>query len=256
MSAVKKGIRKVLGRLGYEIHKTRPETVPIDILPLLIQHRMETRDEASAFFFVDVGANDGVRGDPVFEFVSQFHWKGIFVEPQPRLFRKLVGNYKDEPQLIFENVALGDRDGEATFYAFKESPDLPDEASALASFDRDRLVNNGPGFKGEIEEIKVPTMTARSLLAKHDVSHIDYLQVDTEGFDYEVVRMFLETGIKPALIHYEHGCLDAETLCKALALLARHQYRVLTIGVDTIGYLQTDDEGRFLKRVRGLVATF
>jgi len=250
---IKQKIQKNLEKLGYEIHKKRPETTPINILPLLIRDVMESRDTSRPFFFIDVGANDGKTGDPVFDYVAQFHWSGIFVEPQPRLFHKLVANYKGEPQLVFENVALGDKDGEATFYAFKESPDLPPEASMLASFDRIRVSHNGPGIKGEIEEIKVPTVTAKSLLDKHGVSAIDYLQVDTEGFDYEVVRMFLSTGIKPTLIHYENGCLDAETLCKALSLLAQHQYRVLTIGVDTIGYLQHNEgTDEFSRRIHGL----
>lgn len=253
--AIKRTIQKWIGSLGYEIHKTRPETTPINILPMLIKDWMESRDPSTPFFFVDVGANDGVTGDPVHDYVAQYHWTGIFVEPQPRLFKQLVANYPNEPQLIFENVALGDQDGTAIFYAFKQTPGLPLEATMLASFDRYRVENNGPGYRGEIEEIKVPTCTAGSLLKKHGVTAIDYLQVDTEGFDYEVVRMFLATGIKPALIHYEHGCLDAETLCKGLSLLQTHGYRVLTIGVDTLAYLQQDHgTDGFSKRIHGLGA--
>jgi FkbM family methyltransferase len=250
---LKTRIQRVLGRLGYEIHKTRPNNVPINILPMLIQHRLETRDPSTPFFFVDVGANNGVTGDPMHKYVQAYHWRGIFVEPQPRLFAQLVQNYRGEPQLIFENAALACMDGSSILYAFKQSPDLPAEVSVLASFDRRMLVGNGPGYKGEIEELRVPTLTARTLLSKHNVSAIDILQVDTEGFDYEIVRMFLEAGIKPSIIHYESACLDAETLCASLELLTGNGYRLLTIGVDTIGYLQKDeDDDAFRDRILGL----
>lgn len=250
---LKTRIQRALGKLGYEIHKTRPSTVPINILPMLIQHRIENRKTSAPFFFVDIGANDGLAGDPMYKYVKAYHWRGIFVEPQPRLFARLVENYKDEPQLIFENAALGRTDGQSILYAFKPCPELPDEVSVLASFDRRMLEGNGPGYKGEIEKIVVPTVTAKTLLAKHGVAEIDILQVDTEGFDYEIVKMFLEANIKPAIIHYESACLDAENLCASLALLADNGYRLLNIGVDTIGYIQKDeDDDCYLKRLQGL----
>lgn len=242
LTPLKRWIQKEFGRLGYEIHKTRPPTTPINILPMVIQNRIETRNPSPPFFFIQVGANDGLNYDPIREYVTRYHWRGILVEPQPKLFSELVKNYTSEPQLIFENIALAHSDGEATLYAFKESDSLPRHASMLASFNRELIAGNGFGYRGEIEELRVPALTAASLLSKHRISEIDLLQIDTEGFDYEVIRMFLQTGVKPSIINFESGCLDAETLCECLRLLTKFGYRLLTIGIDTIAFQQKDDE--------------
>ena len=154
----------------------------------------------------------------------------------------MVQNYKDEPQLIFENVALGHTDGQATLYAFKVGESVPQEVSMLASFNRYALLYNGFGYQGEIEELQVPTLSAASLLAKHGIVELDLLQIDTEGFDYEIIKMFLNTGVKPAIISFESACLDFKTLCECMNLLTSNGYRLLTIGIDTIACRQEDDD--------------
>ena len=40
--------------------------------------------------FIQVGANDGVYGDPLRSYVRRFGWKGILVEPQQDVFERLV----------------------------------------------------------------------------------------------------------------------------------------------------------------------
>jgi hypothetical protein len=57
--------------------------------------------------FVQVGANDGVYGDPLRAYIERHHWRGILVEPQPDVFARLVENYRGScDNLIFENVAI------------------------------------------------------------------------------------------------------------------------------------------------------
>ena len=68
------------------------------------------------FFFVQIGAHDGIRDDPIRKYIVKSHWRGLLVEPVPHIFRKLVENYRDETQLIFENVAVAAHDGVMPFY--------------------------------------------------------------------------------------------------------------------------------------------
>ena len=70
----------------------------------------------SAFLFVQIGAFDGVSGDPLNKLVHRHGWRGVLVEPQTRVFQVLKSNYATQPQLQFFNVAIGDRDGEVTLY--------------------------------------------------------------------------------------------------------------------------------------------
>jgi hypothetical protein len=61
----------------------------------------------SQVFFVQVGSNDGLQGDPIHDFiVSRQSWRGIFIEPVYFLFQRLRKNYGDAERFVFEHVAL------------------------------------------------------------------------------------------------------------------------------------------------------
>src|SRR5687767_667926 len=95
INRLKKGINGFLRRRGYRLERV------VDYRP----HRLEAFELAvraldvrhPQFFFVQIGANDGRRGDPVFQFIRQYRWRGLLLEPQPDVFRVLVRNYEDEP---------------------------------------------------------------------------------------------------------------------------------------------------------------
>ena len=41
------------------------------------------------FFFIEIGAHDGIYVDPIHRFIVKHKWKGILVEPIPYLFELL-----------------------------------------------------------------------------------------------------------------------------------------------------------------------
>jgi hypothetical protein len=43
--------------------------------------------------FIQVGANDGIFGDPLREHILAHKWRGVLVEPQPEIFEQLKANY-------------------------------------------------------------------------------------------------------------------------------------------------------------------
>jgi hypothetical protein len=55
--------------------------------------------------FINVGANDGISKDPVYQLIQE-GWKGILIEPIPYYFNNLKENLKDYEGLIFENIAI------------------------------------------------------------------------------------------------------------------------------------------------------
>src|SRR3954463_14205307 len=108
-------VQRSAHRFGYRIDKVIERAVvpPIDVLDLLVTRvAAETPD----FFFVQVGANDGVTDDPIRRYIQRYHWRGVLIEPLAKVFQQLCFNYREEPQLIFENAAIADADGTATFY--------------------------------------------------------------------------------------------------------------------------------------------
>ena len=55
-------------------------------------------------FFIQIGSNDGIAGDPIHQYISEHNWSGILVEPIKYVFERLLHNYTGYPRLIFENV--------------------------------------------------------------------------------------------------------------------------------------------------------
>jgi len=61
---------------------------------------------------IQVGANDGVTGDPIYKDVLKYADRALLIEPQEWLIEDLKNAYKDfSGELIVENIAIGPRGG-------------------------------------------------------------------------------------------------------------------------------------------------
>lgn len=236
-------IQTIVNKFGYKIYKIRErKRYPvIDVFNLVVQDYLSKIEHN--VFFLQIGANDGIRADPIHKYIKTHHWCGLLVEPQPQIFKKLVSNYQDEKQLKLENAMIGHEDGTATLYTvgFKERG-LPSKYSGIARLNCESLIfvleRNGFSNPGTlIEEINVPSLTISSLLSKHNVKKIDILQIDTEGFDYEIIKMFDFDLIKPPIIQFEHFNLSLDDQEECFDLLASQGYRLCSVLGDTIAYL-------------------
>jgi hypothetical protein len=87
-----------------------------------------------------------------------------------------------------------------------------------------------------IEAETVKTYTFETVLSKHGVSRIDLLQIDTEGFDYEVLKMANLNKFKPTLINYEHEHLGDQDQFECWRDLRALGYRLFTHDGNTCAY--------------------
>lgn len=198
------------------------------------------RARGGAFFFVQVGAHNGGSGDPLAQSIRRLGLDGILVEPQNLQFDELSRNYADQPKLILERAAIASRDGTATLYkvkpAFWLEQGFPAGAdSEISSLKREQIRRHVEIFGGSalaereteyLETEAVPALTLGSLLAKHSVTHLDLLQIDTEGFDYEVLKMVDFATMPPALINFEVVHLRDEDKLAAWEMLRDHGYEI------------------------------
>lgn len=179
------------------------------------------------FYFVQIGAFDGRQGDPLFDLVRERNWHGVLVEPQAEAFEVLKRNYQGQEGLQFFNVAIGPQDGEMPFFTRQ------DGLTSIASPYRHLLVKPGL-FRREVVQRQVPCWTLSTLLERANApDHIDLLQIDTEGFDYEIVRSIDFGRIAPAIIRYEHQILSERDRNSCLRLLSENGYRFLLEDCDT-----------------------
>jgi FkbM family methyltransferase len=194
----------------------------------------------SKVFFVQVGSNDGVQGDPIHDLVvSRENWSGIFIEPIDFLFQRLRRNYGEADRFVFENVAIGTEKGTKTFYYVSEKAkselDLPYWHDQLGSFDKAHITRAlGEQMNPYIVEEDVECLPLQEVFDRNRVESIDLIHIDTEGFDYKVLSQIDLRRYKPAVILFEHHLLSDEEFLQARELLRNHGYRQLQYGNDTL----------------------
>ena len=130
---------------------------PNDKLSAFLDHLSKIKNRN--LFFIQVGANDGNWGDPIYKFIRRDHWKGILIEPQKMIFDRLKNNYKKLNNLFFENLAIDSTEGERILYqiSFTDSQ----WASGISSFIKNdilKLIDAGYVERMALaESIKLPT---------------------------------------------------------------------------------------------------
>jgi FkbM family methyltransferase len=202
----------------------------------LIAHRMTQGD--GELFVVQVGAFDGRTNDPIHHWITRYGWRGVLVEPQARYFAKLEETYADFPKLSLRNAALAHERGRRPFYTVPaDAPGVPEWVGQLASFDRSTIVAHQhlvPNIEQLIRADDVDCVTFEDLL--DGVERVDLLQVDAEGYDAEIIRMFDFGRWRPSIVHFESVHLSPEDHDSVMRLLVSHGYRVATSGFDTLAY--------------------
>ena len=211
------------------------------------EHFLPFFDALTATFtpvtFIQIGANDGIWNDPIEQFIRSGNWRGILVEPVPYIFARLQTRYTNRSDLILENCAIADADGERTFYSVHElEGDEQQNASAIGSFSLAhvlRHIGQIPNLTKRIQVIQVPCLTLRTLLAKHGIAQLDALVMDAEGFDGALVQNIPFDVLRPALIFYEHKHLNTDTRAACRTLLAQHDYQLLERHSNTLAFLKS-----------------
>lgn len=212
----------------------------------IIQNQIEQRlgDKAS-LFFVQVGSNDGKQGDPLHKLIkSNTNWRGIFIEPVKFVFDRLVKNYHNNERFIFENVAIGEKEGKTKFYYLDEKAEteikggLPWWHDQLGSFDKDHIQKHFDfDIQSYIVEEEIDCLRLDHILERHGVSELDLLHIDTEGFDYNVLSQVNFEKYRPKCILFEIHHLSESQEQKSEKLLEKFGYKLERYGVDVLAVL-------------------
>jgi FkbM family methyltransferase len=189
------------------------------------------------FVVVQIGANDGSSDDPAGEIIRRRRLRAVLVEPIVPMYRKLTEYYADFPNVVCENCAIAREDGTMTLYTVRPDASLPPYVTRLASFDRRVILKQRgtiPTIAKFIEPVTVPAMRLETLLRKHEIGRLDWLQLDTEGFDFEILKMLWETPFRPTVIGFESLHLSRADKIACAAMLRREGYRYVTVDRDTV----------------------
>lgn len=197
----------------------------------------------STFSFIQVGAYDGVSHDILFEFVRERRSSGIVIEPLRDIFLHLAENYSFNKNIIPVNIAVHSTLKEITLYRVDPHhfSELPDWVGGISSIDR--LHHQKTNIPSEmIIAEKVPALPLMKIINDYYTEKsVNLLQIDTEGYDFEVLQSLSFDMLRPDVIKIEYVHLTADTIKAAIKLLRGKDYFCM--------YDQRDLLGIQLKRI-------
>jgi FkbM family methyltransferase len=230
-------IEFIQGRLaarGFRITRVPfPDDRPFSVLELLSDRLPPI---GADFSVVQIGANDGCTGDLLCDLIKSRGWKALLVEPQPGPFAMLQTTYRDYVNVRCVQCAIAHEDGEATLWCVEGEGEI----TQFASFSRAVMLKQSrhiPDIERRLRPVKVPSQKLSTLLDDHGISHVDLFQVDTEGFDYEIIKMLFATDFRPPIISFENTHLSPADKNACARDLAAQAYSYISIGRDTIAWM-------------------
>lgn len=169
-------------------------------------------------FFVDVGANHPFRFSNTYFLESQLEWKGICIEPQKDMYELLKNNRKS----IILNHGVYNKKTELEFCktvtglcGLVETYD----PRHVERINRESKQNN---IKTIIQKLKVDTL--ENVFNKYNVKIVDYISIDTEGSELEILQGINFNKVKINVIDVEDNYPDTEKSKKTHQFLLEKEF--------------------------------
>lgn len=146
-------------------------------------------------YFIEFGATDGIEKSNTYLLEKKYRWKGILAEPDPRWHESL---HRNRTAIIDTSCVWKYSNQEMEFCA-TDDPELSTiKEFAGRDLHREKRKSNKTFF--------VKSISLSDLLAKHKApENIDYLSIDTEGSEFEILRHFDFDKYNIAVITCEHN---------------------------------------------------
>ena len=142
-------------------------------------------------FFIDVGACHPVS-ESVTKHLSLLGWRGINIEPDPGMCEAHVA---DRPTDINLHCAAGAVAGQVTFHQLANKFMSTTNAAHLDSLAKEIRANSIP--------IQVPMRTLADIVAEFVTGEVDFLKIDAEGSEADVIAGADWTVFRPRLLVIE-----------------------------------------------------
>jgi len=156
--------------------------------------------EKGGGFFVEFGATDGISFNNTYLLERKYGWHGILAEPA----RGWQSALRQNRHAAIETRCVWARSGDTVEFNEPYAGELStvDEYSG-----RDRYA----GQRSAGKHYSVEAISLNDLLKRHDAPHrIDYLSIDTEGSEFNILSNFDFTAHEIALVTVEHGYVERD----------------------------------------------
>lgn len=127
-------------------------------------------------FYIDIGANNPHKISVTKKFYER-GWSGINIEPNSDNYLLFL---KDRPRDINLNIGLASQEGELDYY-YKPNASLIDSTGFTFS----KKVYEERDYDLQSKKIKVSTLN--KIFSDNDLSYVDFINMDVEGFESEIL---------------------------------------------------------------------
>lgn len=180
--------------------------------------------------FVDLGCFHPTRHNNTFQFYKR-NWRGINVDLNP-ITIELFDYFRSKDINI--NCAISDKKTNKNLY-------FVDDFSPLNTLDINHLnflKKNFSLIKKDFREKKIKTENINNILKKYNFKKVDFLNIDLEGLEYEVIKSIDFKKYKINLICIEileHNNFSRNKSRKIKKILKENNFKFLKkIGVNSI----------------------
>jgi hypothetical protein len=166
-------------------------------------------NEKSNGYFIELGAADGVEFSNTYYLEKMLDWKGLLIEPNPNFYKDLQNN---------RTCSISNK-------LCWSIPNL--EVDFLLNNNMSGIVNDNSGYwvKENLskDKIQLKTHLLQDILEEHNApNYIDFLSLDVDGAEYEILKSFSFDRYNIELICVEHNSLydgtDKKNLIKSLLI--------------------------------------
>ena len=184
---------------------------------------------------IQIGANDGSRFDELNIFIKKYKIKSVLVEPINEYFEDLKRNYKNFENVYFENSAItvGTKEKEIFVVNNKNLDDYDEHIKGIGSFDKNHLIKHGVK-SNHILKKKINCISILNLLKKYNISNLDILFIDAEGYDGDILIDFFSSSTQEPILIFEYIHIENKIFKDLVSILTNKKYSYFNINENLI----------------------
>lgn len=160
---------------------------------------------------VQIGTYNGCNKDDGFvEIIKQSSpSKVILVEPNAELNDLIWKNYEAIDNIFLENVAIVKEENKGVVQlVYPKNNSGGVSANGIHYGEHNFSLVPMDDWGNDLEVLETPSITFNELCEKYELTNIHYLQIDTEGYDAEIIRSIDFDKVNIDIIKYEYWPFD------------------------------------------------
>jgi FkbM family methyltransferase len=157
--------------------------------------------------FVDIGAHDGINFSNTYYLEKKRGWEGVCIEPNPAVYAQLNINRKSHNL----NCVISNYEGVVEFLQIDGySEMLSGVFSNYQKKHKKRIKNEIKSKKQHFKKIDIKSIKMKTVFRELKLNYVDFMSIDTEGSEIEILQSIDFTATKFRLIIVENNYRDTK----------------------------------------------